>query len=43
MWIRELLSGYYDPMYDYMLQRRDGPILYQGSRAQVMEYLSHRG
>jgi tRNA 2-selenouridine synthase len=26
-----------------MLQRRDGPILYQGSRAQVMEYLSHRG
>ena len=43
VWIRELLSGYYDPMYDYMLQRRDGPILYQGSRAQVMEYLSHRG
>lgn len=43
VWIRELLSGYYDPMYDYMLQRRDGPILYQGSRAQVMEYLSHCG
>ena len=43
VWIRELLSGYYDPMYDYMLQRRDGPILYQGSRAQVMAYLSHRG
>jgi len=42
-WIRELLSGYYDPMYDYMLQRRNGSIVYQGSRAQVMEYLGHRG
>ncbi len=43
VWIRELLSGYYDPMYDYMLERRDGPILYQGSRAEVMDYLDHRG
>ncbi len=43
VWIRELLSDYYDPMYDYMLQRREGPILYQGSRAQVREYLDHHG
>ena len=31
-WIEPLLRDYYDPMYDYMLQQRHGPILFQGSR-----------
>lgn len=31
-WIEPLLRDYYDPMYDYMLQQRHGPVLFQGSR-----------
>ena len=31
-WIEPLLRDYYDPMYDYMLQQRYGPVLFQGSR-----------
>ncbi len=38
-WIAPLLRDYYDPMYDYMLQQRHGPILFQGSRAEVQHWL----
>lgn len=38
-WIRDLLSGYYDPMYDYTLRHRDGPVVFQGRREEVMHYL----
>ena len=42
-WIRELLHGYYDPMYDYMLEKhRDGDTLFTGRRAEVLEFLLHR-
>jgi len=41
-WIRPLLRDYYDPMYDYMLNRREGDILFSGSRAEVMDYLQTR-
>jgi tRNA 2-selenouridine synthase len=38
-WIAPLLRDYYDPMYDYMLQQRSGPVLFQGSRAEVQHWL----
>ena len=37
LWIRELLTDYYDPMYDYQLSRRAGEILQRGS----FEHLQH--
>lgn len=39
LWIEVLLRDYYDPMYAYMLQQRSGPILFQGSREQVQQWL----
>jgi tRNA 2-selenouridine synthase len=41
-WIRTLLSDYYDPMYDYMLSRREGDIVFEGSRDEVMAFLEER-
>ena len=39
-WIREMLAGYYDPMYDYMMSKhRDGEILFRGTREQVLAFL----
>ena len=38
-WIRPLLSDYYDPMYDHHAQRREGEVLFRGSRDEVMEWL----
>jgi tRNA 2-selenouridine synthase len=35
-WIGLLLSTYYDPMYDYQLEKRAGEILFSGSRDQVV-------
>jgi tRNA 2-selenouridine synthase len=40
-WIRTLLADYYDPMYDYMLQQRHGPVLFQGSREEVHAWLKN--
>ena len=42
LWILPLLRDYYDPMYDYMLGRRSGEILFQGSREEVTSYLRAR-
>lgn len=40
-WISELLEGYYDPMYDYMMEKhRDGRVLFRGTRQQVLDYLN---
>jgi tRNA 2-selenouridine synthase len=41
-WIRTLLTDYYDPMYDYMLSRRGGKVLFRGSRDEVLEWLRER-
>lgn len=41
-WIRALLTDYYDPMYDYMLQKRGGTVLLQGRRDEVRAWLSER-
>ena len=41
-WIRILLRDYYDPMYDYMLSHREGDIVFEGSRDEVMAFLEER-
>ena len=43
-WIRPLLRDYYDPMYDYMLSKREGQVLFTGTRDQVQDWLqAHTG
>ena len=38
-WISELLTGYYDPMYDYQMNNRTKPPLFRGTEQEVVEYL----
>lgn len=38
-WIRLLLSEYYDPMYDYQIEKSGRKIAFKGGFAQVLEYL----
>lgn len=38
-WIQQLLQDYYDPMYDYQLERKIDRIIYRGEREGVLEYL----
>ena len=40
-WIGELLTGYYDPMYDYQMNNRTKPPLFRGTEQEVVEYLLH--
>jgi tRNA 2-selenouridine synthase len=35
-WIEILLSGYYDPMYDYQMRNREGAVLGGGSRDEII-------
>ncbi len=37
-WIRALLETYYDPMYSYQLSQRDGKVLFQGCRDEVIRF-----
>ncbi|PLW71030.1 tRNA 2-selenouridine(34) synthase MnmH [Pseudohalioglobus lutimaris] len=37
-WIAFLLEHYYDPMYEYQLQQREGDILFRGSREAVLQW-----
>lgn len=37
-WICALLSDYYDPMYRYQLKKRQGEILFRGSRQAVIDF-----
>lgn len=41
-WIHSLLADYYDPMYDYMLSKREGEVLFEGSRDEVSAFLNER-
>jgi tRNA 2-selenouridine synthase len=36
LWIVELLGGYYDPMYEYQLQKRGGKVLFRGELQEVV-------
>jgi len=38
-WIRSLLLEYYDPMYDYQLEKKADRVCHRGERAGVIEYL----
>jgi len=38
-WIEYLLREYYDPMYDYQIQRRSQQVAFRGNRATVQEYI----
>ena len=38
-WISELLTDYYDPMYDYQMNKRTKPPLFRGTEQEVVEYL----
>ncbi|MDF2176666.1 tRNA 2-selenouridine(34) synthase MnmH [Aliiglaciecola sp. CAU 1673] len=40
-WITELLVRYYDPMYEYQLKKRPRACLFQGDKAQVLEFLAN--
>ncbi|MBU0632335.1 tRNA 2-selenouridine(34) synthase MnmH [bacterium] len=41
-WIAYLLTEYYDPMYDYQIQKRSEQIDFKGSSQEVLEYLKLR-
>jgi len=38
-WIEQLLSGYYDPMYDYQLKGKSDRVVFRGSPSEVNDYL----
>ncbi|MDY0232888.1 MAG: tRNA 2-selenouridine(34) synthase MnmH [Sulfurimonas sp.] len=39
-WIKTLLSDYYDPMYDYQIQKRSKQVEFRGSSKEILKYLS---
>ncbi len=39
IWIRILLEHYYDPMYDYQLQKKQQRIVFRGNYAAVLDYI----
>ncbi|RMF17407.1 MAG: tRNA 2-selenouridine(34) synthase MnmH [Gammaproteobacteria bacterium] len=41
-WIRGLLRDYYDPMYAWQMENKPREVVFQGSRAAIAEWLSHR-
>ena len=40
-WIRQLLTDYYDPMYEYQMNKRNRPPVFRGNEGDVAEYLLH--
>lgn len=38
-WIKILLSEYYDPMYEYQIEKSPLPILFEGSEQEIFEFL----
>ena len=43
MWIEMLLQEYYDPMYDYQIEKSETPITFEGNYAEMLVYLKERG
>jgi tRNA 2-selenouridine synthase len=39
-WIERLLVDYYDPMYDYQIEKNAGHIAFQGDAEAVLDYLT---
>ena len=42
-WIERLLTEYYDPMYDYQLNKKRDNVCFEGDQAAVSAYLTSRG
>ena len=40
-WIRELLEGYYDPMYDYQLNKKLQRAVFRGTREEFLRWSAH--
>ena len=40
--VEELLVGYYDPMYDYQIQKKMDRVVFKGSANEVLAYLAER-
>ena len=41
-WIGPLLTDYYDPMYDYQLEKKAERVVYRGNEAEVLHYISEQ-
>ena len=41
-WIRALLEEYYDPMYDFQLTQKKGPVEFRGNATEIKEYLNEK-
>ena len=41
-WIKGLLVDYYDPMYDYQLEKKSERIIFRGEDSEVLEYINQR-
>ena len=39
--IEKLLREYYDPMYDYQLEKNKIPIIFKGNEREILEFLKH--
>ena len=42
-WISALLTGYYDPMYDYQIKRNQYRVIVSGGESAILDFLSARG
>ncbi|WP_029407441.1 tRNA 2-selenouridine(34) synthase MnmH [Thiomicrorhabdus sp. Milos-T2] len=40
-WIKTLLVEYYDPMYDYQMQKNNKSVIFKGSISEVVDYLNN--
>ena len=38
-WVQSLLEDYYDPMYDYQIEKTPIPIIFRGDEASILEFL----
>ncbi len=38
-WIEELLGRYYDPMYDYQIERKNERIVFRGTADEILDYI----
>ena len=41
-WIRILLKNYYDPMYDYQIQKSPIPIIFKGDKKAVFDFIQEK-
>jgi len=40
-WVEYLLSEYYDPMYDYQIQKRSEQVVFRGDSKAILDYLNN--